>query len=234
MAWTIAFLSNRDRGAAILTFFIVAGLAFAAPSPRRRMVNGVEVVETIVNGKVVPQWIVVGIIGLIVLVAFALSRWCIDRIWPPKEFDRLYEREGGGFVAWKGEDPDSPSPFDYEVPSFSEETTAREFLNAEPPPPMRVLMLGAEKANREEADFERFLEDWIEFASFEDLENLIPAAQELVAESDGDIDETVWQRLLDVHESRGFPILVELSEFAKETGDVGFQEAVAELSKSNA
>jgi hypothetical protein len=211
---SLIFAPKREKIAGFITLGIMIALALAtAGDPKHTIIDGKEVIEAVILGHVVPKWLffVVGlpIIGGIYFGVHAV----LNRFWPEKtevfEADKVYQRPEGGSVAWQGDDPEAGSPLDYAAPRL---VTALDYLQAEEPAPMRVLILGDEGAREELRAFHDELNRWLEEASEELIDDLIPTARSLP--NPGAFE--IFDRLTEAYYHCGQPTLDQLEAFAQE------------------
>ena len=218
-------LNRRERVSAFVTAMLCfISVPFVAGEPQRKIVDGQEVVEAVLLGHVIPTWAFFAIfLSFVGALWFGVHR-LLDRLWPAQRtivVDKDYERVEGGYVAWKGDGPDAGSPLDYALPRLR---TALDYLQAEEPASMRVLVLGEEGAEEELRAYGKELSRWLEEATEDELNDLIPSYRSMSHQS----SEATW-RLAEAHDERGIPSLLDLQALVEETGDDALREYVIEL-----
>lgn len=121
-------------------------------------------------------------------------------------------------VTWVPDVPGTPSPMEYTPWVGTPETTAEEYLCVEGPNPMRVLMVGAEEADREDSAFWDAVEAWPAMAPEATLRDLLPTYDRIsVGMSQEDKGDLV-HRLLTAYDGRGIPTLEEIEVRVKRDG----------------
>ena len=110
---------------------------------------------------------------------------------------------------------------DYAEPRL---VTPLDYLQAVEPPPMRVLILGAEGARAEVDAYYEELRRWVGEATESQLEGLIPAARSFI----GPDDFETWDRLTMAYSDRGIPSFDALEALARELGSEAFLSDLAE------
>lgn len=220
---SLFLLKGRERTSAILAAVVCLALVLLTPQPRRIIVDGQEVAQIVAFGRVLPDWVFLAVFAPTFLVLWFGFHRLLDRLWPEGEtvqVDKLYVRPDGGFVTWTGDDPEAGSPLDYVAPRLQ---TALDYLQAEEPAPMRILILGPDRAEEEERAFHEELARWLKESSEVTLQGLIPAIRSI-----GSMTDDFYFRLVEAHEARRVPTMTELASFADEIDNEDLREYVAE------
>jgi hypothetical protein len=136
--------------------------------------------------------------------------WFVGRrLWPVVEVidvEKAYEGKNGMSIGWVPEVPGTPSPMEYEPWEPTPESTAEDFLLADEPNAMRVLILGMDDADNEYGDFMDGLDRWIAAAPESELRDLIPTAERLAGDPPhAGTPEFIVKRVVMAHLDRGIP-----------------------------
>ena len=210
-------LSKRELIEWALTMFILLLLALVAPSPTHESVNGKDVATLIINGWRMPDWMLWGIILVLLGLVYGTIWFISRRFWPEPEarsldFEEFYMGEGGT-VGWIPDVPGTPSPMAYKPFRGTSNLTAEDFIQSRGPNSMRLLAIGEDGLKAEELEFERAKDLWLTVSSESVLRSLLPLCEQIMKDADLGTGFDLLDKLVRAHELRGIPTAEDIAAF---------------------